>query len=94
MRLRLSAAALRDLTEAVDFIAAENPEAALRLRARLIEAAESLRDFPALAPMAGDGRRIFTVSGTRFRLLYRVREQTVLILRILHGARQWPPESS
>lgn len=94
MPVRLSTAALRDLSEAVAFIATENPDAARRLRARLVEAADGLREFPAMAQTDGRGRRIFSVPGTRFRLLYRVGEQTVVVLRILHGARQWPPASS
>lgn len=91
MQLRLSRAALRDLTEAVAYIAADNLDAAERLRDRLLIAADQLRRFPALGPAEASGRRVFTVTGTRFRLIYRVGPAEIAILRILHGARQWPP---
>ena len=91
MRLRLSRAALRDLTEAVTYVAADNLDAAERLRERLLAAADQLRRFPALGPSEANGRRIFTVPGTRFRLIYRAGPAEIAILRILHGARQWPP---
>lgn len=91
MRLRLSRAALRDLTEAVTYVAADNLDAAERLRERLLAAAEQLRRFPALGPSEANGWRVFTVPGTRFRLIYRAGPTEIAILRILHGARQWPP---
>lgn len=91
MRLRLSRAALRDLTEAVTYVAADNLDAAERLRERLLAAADQLRRFPALGPSEANGRRVFTVPGTRFRLIYRAGPAEIAILRILHGARQWPP---
>lgn len=91
MRLRLSRAALRDLTEAVTYVAADNIDAAERLRERLLVAADQLRRFPALGPAEANDRRVFTVTGTRFRLIYRVGPAEIVILRILHGARQWPP---
>jgi plasmid stabilization system protein ParE len=33
------------------------------------------------------------VPGTPFRLIYSVARDTVVIRRIWHGARQWPPAS-
>lgn len=91
MRLRLSRAALRDLTEAVTYVAADNLDAAERLRERLLAAADQLSRFPALGPSEANGRRVFAVPGTRFRLIYRAGPAEIAILRILHGARQWPP---
>ena len=37
------------------------------------------------------GRRLFAVPGTSFLLIYRVENDDLIILRVWHGARQWPP---
>lgn len=90
--LRLSAAALRDLREATAYVAQENPAAAERLRVRLLEAGEMLREFPTLGALhLGGPARMLAVPGTRYRFLYRPHAQGITILRIHHGARQWPP---
>jgi plasmid stabilization system protein ParE len=91
MRLRLSRAALRDLKEAVEYVAADNLDAAERLRERLLAAADRLCRFPFLGPVEDGEHRVFTVPGTRFRLLYQMKPGEIAILRIVHGARQWPP---
>lgn len=91
--VRLSAAALGDLEEAIEFIAADNPVAAERVSARLHAAAASLAEFP-LRGVAIPGRkprRVLTVPDTPFRLVYSVSQDRILILRIWHGARGWPP---
>ncbi|MBX9697960.1 MAG: type II toxin-antitoxin system RelE/ParE family toxin [Acetobacteraceae bacterium] len=92
-RIVISVAALRDLEEAVAFIAAENPDAATRLAARLRQAGAKLGDFPLMGPRLAGSRscRAFAVPATPFWLVYRVKGDTVTILRIWHGARGWPP---
>ena len=93
MRLRLSPAALRDLAEATEFIAADNPDAAQRVRDRLVAASATLLDLPLMGSEDALGRRVLTVPGTDFRLIYAVRRDIILVLRIHHGARRWPPAS-
>ncbi|MGK7870207.1 type II toxin-antitoxin system RelE/ParE family toxin [Falsiroseomonas sp. E2-1-a20] len=90
-RLRVTLVARRDLIDAVDYTARENRGAAERLRARLIEAAGRLGTFPAMGRSDEMGRRLFAVPGTPFLLIYREEADHVLILRVWHGARQWPP---
>jgi len=89
--LRVTRIARRDLTEAVDQIARENREAASRLKARLMEAGGRLATFPQMGRSDGAGRRLFAVPGTSILLIYREEPDHVLILRVWHGARQWPP---
>ena len=92
MRLALSGTARRDLAEAIAFIAADNPQAADRQN-RLIQAtAFRLARFPALGRAEAGGRRVAQVPGTPFRLIYEVRRDSILILRVWHGARQWPSD--
>lgn len=94
-RVVFSAAARRDVAEAVAFVARDDAGAAGRLRDRLVSASRRLGEFPDLGRggvPGGDGsRRTFAVPGTPHRLVYRADAGTVTILRVWHGARQWPP---
>ena len=91
MRLKWTAPAIRDLVSAGDFIAVDNPAAATKMAARVLEAVESLLEYPAIGR---EGRlsdsREMVVTGTPFIVIYRLRMPTVQILRVLHHARQWP----
>jgi len=91
----LSNRALTDLDEAAAYIARDDPEAAHRMIARLQDAAANLGDVPNLGvALPQGGRRVFSVPGTPFRLVYRPAAKNITILRIWYGARGWPPVSS
>lgn len=88
MRLVLAARALGDLTDAITFIAQDDPAAAERMAARIREAAGLLTRFPDLGqPVSGRGQRVFSVTGTPFRRICRVAADRLTVLRIWHGAR-------
>ena len=93
MKIRWIAAARQDRADIVDYIAAENPRAALKMDELFSEAAAKLGDFPMLG-------RIGKIPGTRefiphesYRLVYEVDEtvNTVWVMALVHTARQWPP---
>lgn len=86
MRLRYTRQALRDLTAISEHIREQNPSAADRIGARIRERIERLQDFPFAAPTRGNARRL-VISGTRYIVAYQVREQTIVILTVQHGAR-------
>lgn len=91
MRLEWARPAIRDLREAGEFIASENPEAAGRMAARVREAVEHLPEQPNLGrPGRVPGTRELVVTGTPFLVVYRVRGAAVQVLRLLHHARKWP----
>ncbi|MEC4685206.1 MAG: type II toxin-antitoxin system RelE/ParE family toxin [Nitrospirota bacterium] len=82
---------MKDLKEAGNFIASDNPEAALRMSERVQEAVEYLLDHPNMGrPGRVAGTRELIVSGTPFILVYRVKTPSIQILRVLHHAREWP----
>jgi toxin ParE1/3/4 len=90
MRVRWTTDAADDLERICDYVARERPEAARRLALDVLQAIEGLRTFP-------NRGRPGRVQGTRelvltrpFLAVYEVREEEVQVLRILHGARQWP----
>ncbi|WP_136066365.1 type II toxin-antitoxin system RelE/ParE family toxin [Modicisalibacter radicis] len=92
MRVRWLARALRDLEAIADYIAEDNPGAALRMVDRVESCTEGLADSPHRG-RAGrvDGTRELVVTGTPYLVIYRVTTSTVDVLRVLHGAQQWPP---
>lgn len=84
--------ALLDLREAWDFIAIDSEAAADRVGARLTQASEVLNHFPKVG-RAGrrSGTRELVVSGTPCILEYRISKSEIEIMRVIHGARKWPP---
>jgi len=90
MRLEWTRLALRDLTEAGDFIALDNPQAAERMAERVREGVEFLLAQPNMGrPGRLAGTRELVVSGTPFIVVYWVRGAAVQVLRVLHHARKW-----
>jgi len=91
MKVKWVRLALNDLDEAVEFIAQDNPESASRVLKRIWDAVQMLADHPH-AGRAGRvlGTRELVIAGTPFIIPYRVAENTIQILRVLHGKRKWP----
>ncbi len=91
MRIRWLRAALGNLQQEAEYIAQEDPAAALRVVGRIGDAVRYLEDHPSMG-RAGrvPGTRELVVSGTPYIVPYRVRGQDVEILRVFHTARKWP----
>ena len=94
MRLVWARPAATDRREIRAYIAQDNPSAALALDELLSERAARLINHPQLG-------RPGRVAGTRelvahrnYILVYDVTTDTVRVLRVLHAARQWPPQKS
>lgn len=80
--------ALQDLQNIGDFIAKDNPERARTWVSMLEEHCQSLAEHPFRAPARDDlrpGYRVMTVGA--YLIFYRVVGDTVLISRVLQGAR-------
>lgn len=91
MELSWTPSALRDLDDAGEYIAQDNPPAAAEMGQRVQEAVEYLKRHPALGRSGRvRGTRELVVSGTPFLIVYRVRLDMVQMLRVLHHARKWP----
>lgn len=90
--IRWTPEAIDDLTSLGDFIAVRNPVAAKKVVARIFDAAHLLAEFPRVG-RAGrvPGTRELVVLRTPYLLIYRIDEPLVEVLRVMHGARQWPP---
>lgn len=83
--------ALRNRFEQLDYIASENPAAAVRLDEEIERQADLLAEHPFLGR---DGRiagtRELVIARSPFVLVYRVRKRKIEILRLLHGAQLFP----
>lgn len=94
MRVRWTTDAADDLERICDYIAQDRRESARRAAQSVVERTGTLETFPHLG-------RLGRVSGTRemafaplpFVAVYEVIDahDEVWVLRILHGAQQWPP---
>jgi len=83
--------AIRDIKDAGDFIALDNPKAADRMAERVRESVEYLVEYPNMGRIGRvSGTRELIVSGTPFIVVYRVKVPSIQILRVLHHARKWP----
>lgn len=92
MRVEWLPTAVRDLHDQLDWIADQDPWAAISVGDTINAAVGRLADHPNLA-RAGRvaGTRELVVVGTPYVVVYRIEAAAVLVLHVLHGARRWPP---
>ena len=93
MTLRWTLQALQNLNEAYEYIEIDNPGAATRIVDRIEAAVGRLRMFPQIGrPAPRPKTRELVIARTPFIAVYRVQNEEVVILSILHGARNWKEE--
>ncbi len=85
--------ALLDVREALEYIAVDDEAAAQRVGDRIVVASGRLDRFPKLGrPGPEPGMRQLLVRHTPYKIFYRLLgDGHPQILRVLHGARKWPP---
>lgn len=95
MKVAWTRSAIQDRDDQIRHIAKEDPVAAREQLRRL------RKQYPILAQHPESGRpgrvpetRELVITRTPFLLIYRVLLDRVEILRMLHGAQQWPPAES
>lgn len=91
MRVRWLRKALRNLDDEANFIAADSPQAAQLVVQRVLDAVAMLPEQPGMGrPGQVPGTRELVVLKTRYIVPYRVRGQTIEILRVFHTSRRLP----
>jgi toxin ParE1/3/4 len=92
VRLVWSPQAVEDLAALRAYIEGDDPKAARKTAVRIVEAIETL--IPANPKVGRQGRvpgtRELVIARTPYIVPYRLREGTIEILRVFHGARRWP----
>jgi toxin ParE1/3/4 len=76
-----------------EYIAQDNQTAAYAVHEAILRQVGRLAEHPRTGrPGRVEGTRELVVSGTPYIVAYRVAGQDVTILRVLHGAQQWPKQ--
>jgi len=91
MKVLWTPPATSDLNAMVDFIGQDNPDAAIRVAARIYEQVMHLATMPHIG-RAGDlpGTRELIFNPWPYIAVYRITEDSIRILRIRHASQQWP----
>jgi toxin ParE1/3/4 len=91
MELRWTHEAAADLARIADYLFEHAPGHAERLVRALYDAPTTLLTFPNRGrPGKKEGTRELVMSSLPFIVVYTVRRDTLYVVRILHGAQQWP----
>lgn len=91
MRLVWTRPANADRKEIREYIAQDNPAAALALDELFSEKANRLVDHPDLGRPGRIADTSELVAHQNYILIYDTTADLVRVLRVLHAAKQWPP---
>jgi addiction module RelE/StbE family toxin len=91
VQVRWLRGATTSLERELDYIAARNPEAASKVARRIEDAVLRLAEFPESGrPGRIAGTRELVVPGTPYIVPYRIRSDSIEIVRVFHAMRRWP----
>ena len=91
MPVQWTVSAGRDRENAINYIAKDSLTAALSQLDAIEGQTDRLADDPTLGrPGRVKGTRELVVNRSPFMVVYRIKGERVQILRVLHGAQQWP----
>jgi addiction module RelE/StbE family toxin len=91
MHLRWTEEAANDLERITDYLLTHAPERAAELIQAVYDAPTSLLTFPNRGrPGKKQGTRELVLTPLPYIVVYTVRADVVFVVRILHGAQQWP----
>lgn len=89
MKLKVLPRAVRDLEEIHSYIGAHSSEAARAVTQRLKKSLDLITSRPELGrPITDSGTREWSVPGLPYTIPYRVRGETVEVLRVFHTKRK------
>lgn len=91
MKVRWTPEAADDITVIVARVKADNPGAARKVASKILEGIHSLTRFP-YAGRSGlvEDTRELVFSPWPYIVVYKVREEEILLVRIRHAAQDWP----
>ncbi|MEI6270384.1 MAG: type II toxin-antitoxin system RelE/ParE family toxin [Methylococcaceae bacterium] len=91
MQVKWTVSAGSDRENAINYIAVDSLTAALSQLDEIERQTDRLADYPKLGrPGRVKGTRELVVNRTPFIVVYRIKGEIIQILRVLHGAQQWP----
>jgi toxin ParE1/3/4 len=91
MKVNWSAAAVRHLQEAIEYLQGESSTGSDTIRQRILATVWRLEQMPYSGKIGRvDGTREAVVLRSPYIVVYEVSAQEIKIQGIWHGARQWP----
>ena len=91
MQIRWEEKALSDLVEIRAYISRDNPKAADILVNRIVETVGNLKSQPLMGRIGRiPDTRELVIAKTPYLVPYLIEKESITVLRVLHGARQWP----
>ena len=91
MRVRWLRRAVVDLDDAEAYIARDNPSAASGIVEKIVRAVTLLKEQSGLGRSGRvPGTKELIVPGTPYIVPYRVKDDTIQVLRVYHTSRKWP----
>jgi toxin ParE1/3/4 len=90
-RIRWTTAATTDLESITDYLFEKTPQNAAQLIRKIYEAPQTLKNYPNLG-RAGkkEGTRELVLTPLPYVVIYKIMDDTIIIVRVLHGAQEWP----
>ncbi|MFM6473348.1 MAG: type II toxin-antitoxin system RelE/ParE family toxin, partial [Dolichospermum sp.] len=83
--------ALRNLEQVRNYIIQDNPTAAQELIIKIQNAANQLEKYPFMGKSGRvEGTKELIISNSPYMIIYRVKEESVEVLRILHTSKCYP----
>jgi toxin ParE1/3/4 len=92
MGVRWTTPAARDFANICDYIQEhDGPTPARRVALSIYDRLDSLAEFPHRGRQGRvPGTRELVMSGLPYLAVYRIKDDVVEIVRVLHGAQKWP----
>jgi addiction module RelE/StbE family toxin len=91
--LRWTRRALARLNYIGTYISQDNPAAAEAVVSRIADAADLLCDFPNQGRSGRvEGTRELVLADLPYIIVYRLRDQDIEILTVMHTSRRWPKD--
>ncbi|MFM6845117.1 MAG: type II toxin-antitoxin system RelE/ParE family toxin [Dolichospermum sp.] len=91
MQVKWLRRALRNLEQARNYVFQENPTAAQELIIKIQNAANQLEKYPFMGKSGRvEGTKELIISNSPYMIIYRVKEESVEVLRILHTSKCYP----
>ena len=89
VRLLWSARAVADLEQIAEFIALDSPASAKSFVTKVVEAVTTLETFPGAGRVVPeyDDASLRELISRNYRIVYRVREESVSVITVFHGSR-------
>ena len=93
MQIKWLRLALDDIEDIAEYISKDNPKIAQKIVQLIYENVYNLIDHPNIGRTGRvkETRELY-INGTPFTIPYRIKNNYIEILRVLHTSREWPKE--